>query len=621
MDDDIAGNRMRFSELLDAIIEAKLPEDVYFHGSMRADNITDEILDKTKSANFRMLSFGMETSNESLMRLINKGETVKQVINAIKKTDQKGITVATTIIFGLPGETRKERLETIKTVNNLPLSSVRFNILTPYPGTPVFEMLNQSGEIQIKKDWENFAVQYMWEGDELPYLSGGNNIYELIFDTMFANLQFYLSLKGIKRMLKSSFAGGNVIMFSRRWYLSPTAVWNLVLVVSYLIYRFLYIYLRMISDKFINGNARKYKSIRDNLLSFTNHNNLKMIKHFSENNKAVYNLNLLYLEKVFENVLYERYTDLHRPLYTFLPFNYQKIPAIFRYRFQKFFKNNNPAKIVFPSWPYEKSLEELRKSTLNNFEISQKNNFKKLIWPENKQYSLVLTHDIESGDNWKWVKIIAEIEKEYGFKSSWNIVPKLYKIDYNILDWLISNGFEIGLHGYSQDNKLAFLKEDIIRRRIESVQGLVQQYKIKGFRSPSWLRSENLFKVLQDYFIYDCSVLDVDYISSAGIGGCCSIFPYKIGKIIELPTTLPYEFPIQLGVRPIELNNFWREKVEWIKENRGVANLITHPDPFYGGNWPMVDAYRELLKNFAADNNLICMLPYQLAEYFINHVN
>lgn len=613
MDDNIAGSRAHLLKLLDAIIKTKLPEDVNFHGSMRGDNINDEVLDKAKAANFKMIAFGLETGCESLMRLIDKGESVKQVVEAIKKTDQKGIAVATTIIFGLPAETRKDRWDTIRMVDTLPLSSARFNILTPYPGTSVYEMLNRRGEILFKKDWENFAVQYMWESDDMPYVPKGNNVYELIFDTMLANLSFYLSFKGIKRMLRSSFAGGNVIKLSKKWYFSPKTIWKFTRVVAYLSYRFVSITLKMLINKIKINKCDKYKSIKESLESFVNSDIDKEPAFVSKKKKR---LDDSYLKKIFENVLYEKYVDLRRPLYTYIPFNYQRIPGMIRYHSQKLFKKTKPDKSVFPTWPFEELLEKLRKIALDKYVLDDCYPFKRLSWPEDKQYALILTHDIEGAGNWKWVRIIAEIEKEYGFRSSWNVTYGFYKIDYATLDWLIENGFEIGLHGYNHDNKLSFLSEDRIRWRIESSYPLIKQYNITGFRSPSWLRSETLFKVLQDYFIYDCSVLDVDYISPGGIGGCCSIFPYNIGKLVELPTTLPYELPIQFGVAQSNLNSFWSQKIQWIKKNKGAIVVNTHPDPYYGGSQPMVNMYKSFLEKFKEGKDVICMLPSSVAEYY-----
>ena len=70
MDDNIAANRGHFTELLDAIMGEGLHKKACFHGSMRGDNISDDILDKAKAANFKMISFGLETGSESLMKVI-----------------------------------------------------------------------------------------------------------------------------------------------------------------------------------------------------------------------------------------------------------------------------------------------------------------------------------------------------------------------------------------------------------------------------------------------------------------------------------------------------------------------------------------------------------------------
>lgn len=146
--------------------------------------------------------------------------------------------------------------------------------------------------------------------------------------------------------------------------------------------------------------------------------------------------------------------------------------------------------------------------------------------------------------------------------------------------------------------------------------GLVKNYGIKGFRSPSWLRSKKLFGVLQDYFDYDSSIPDVDYMSPAGIGGCCSVFPFRIGKLVELPTTIPYEFPEQSGITRQGLNDFWKIKIEWIKNIGGLILVITHPDPYYGGNNQMVNMYKKFLEGLRQDKDILCLRPCEAAEYY-----
>jgi radical SAM superfamily enzyme YgiQ (UPF0313 family) len=163
-------------------------------------------------------------------------------------TAQRGITVGTTLIFGLPQETNKDRWNAIKTVSFLPLASVRFNTLTPYPGTPIYYELLKENKLFIKKNWENFSVQYMWEGDDLPYVPDGTDTYELLFFTMFANLWFYLRPKGLWKIFTQSAAGGNVIVLREKWYFTGF-LFKIMRVGFYLTKRFVVVFVKMVLRK------------------------------------------------------------------------------------------------------------------------------------------------------------------------------------------------------------------------------------------------------------------------------------------------------------------------------------------------------------------------------------
>lgn len=245
MDDNIAVNKKHFRELCDATIAEGLHKEAFFHGSLRGDNATDDVLDMAYAANFRILYYGLETGSEELMKSINKGETVAVVEDAIRRAAHKGFSVGTTIIFGLPTENRGDRYRTMKFVRSLPLSSVRFNTLTPYPGTPVFNQESPKGKVLVKGNWENFGVQYMWESDDIPYVPEGNDRIELIFDTMWANLSYYLSFSGLKRLFTEKYAGGNVIKLTKRWYLSLDQLRKMAVLSFYLLSRFSNVMVRM----------------------------------------------------------------------------------------------------------------------------------------------------------------------------------------------------------------------------------------------------------------------------------------------------------------------------------------------------------------------------------------
>lgn len=261
MDDNIAVNKEHFKELCLAIKREGLHKEAFFHGSMRGDNASDEILDVAYEANFKIIYFGLETGSEKLMKIINKDETVGEVVNAIKRADKRGFSVGATIIFGLPTETRKDRYDTIGLVRSLPLQSVRFNTLAPYPGTPFYNSEYPKGKILVKNNWENFGVQYMWESDDIPYVPDADNRLKLIFDTMFANLSYYLSLGGIKRLFTQRYAAGNVVKLSDRWYLSFNQLKKMFSLLLYLVSRFLNVTIRMLWQdciKMISGHRGDY---------------------------------------------------------------------------------------------------------------------------------------------------------------------------------------------------------------------------------------------------------------------------------------------------------------------------------------------------------------------------
>lgn len=249
MDDNIAVHKIHFKELCDRIIAEGLNKKITFHGSLRGDNATDEILDMAYKANFRILYYGLETGNERLMKVINKGETLATIVDAIRRSAAKGFSVGTTVIFGLPTETRQDRYEAIRLVKSLPLSSVRFNTLTPYPGTPVYIEENKKGNILKKGDWENFGVQYMWENDDIPYVPDTSDRIELIFDTMWANMSYYLSLGGLKRLATQKVAGGNVIKLKDKWFLSLPQAITIFNAFFYLSKRFLNVTARVFLQK------------------------------------------------------------------------------------------------------------------------------------------------------------------------------------------------------------------------------------------------------------------------------------------------------------------------------------------------------------------------------------
>lgn len=241
LDDMILANPLRFIRLLDTIIERGLHKKAGFIAQVRGDSINEKIISKIKEANFVTLSFGMETGAQRILDLIDKKELVQDNINAIKLANKNGIETSATFIFGLPTETREERLLTARLAREIPLDSARFNIATPYPGTRLYQMAKEEGRLNILPNYGNFNVQYYMMGDALPYCPSTISPYVLMFDTVVANLVFHLRWKVVKSMLFSPTIGGNVISLGKNWFVQLTKYPLYLKLGWFILKRFLYL--------------------------------------------------------------------------------------------------------------------------------------------------------------------------------------------------------------------------------------------------------------------------------------------------------------------------------------------------------------------------------------------
>ncbi len=98
----------------------------------RSDAITEECLDYLEELNkntFLNIELGLQTIHKSTNKLINRGETLEEFETMVKKLRSRGINVIVHIINGLPYETKKMMLETVKYVNKLDIQGIKIHML------------------------------------------------------------------------------------------------------------------------------------------------------------------------------------------------------------------------------------------------------------------------------------------------------------------------------------------------------------------------------------------------------------------------------------------------------------------------------------------------------------
>ncbi|MBN1434299.1 cobalamin-dependent protein [Candidatus Fermentibacterales bacterium] len=113
--------------------------------SCRADSVDKRILRTMKEAGCWCINFGVESGVQKNLDTLRKRETLERIRLAIRMAHSVGLKTHSTYIFGIPGETYREGLETIRFALELGSFTVEFFPFTPFPGTPAYKGI-QRGE-------------------------------------------------------------------------------------------------------------------------------------------------------------------------------------------------------------------------------------------------------------------------------------------------------------------------------------------------------------------------------------------------------------------------------------------------------------------------------------------
>jgi hypothetical protein len=200
-------------------------------------------------------------------------------------------------------------------------------------------------------------------------------------------------------------------------------------------------------------------------------------------------------------------------------------------------------------------------------------------WPDGKRFALVLTHDVDTAKGQDRCRELMKLEKDLGFRSSFNFVPRRYGVSETLRRELVDNGFEVGVHGLYHDGKY-YTSRKLFSQRARQINGYLTEWNAVGFRSPSMLH--NLEWIHDLNIEYDSSTFDTDPFEPQG-DGVCTIFPFWVQGTngqrgyVELPYTLPQDFTLYILMQEPDIN-IWKTKLDWIAEKGGMVLLNTHPD-------------------------------------------
>ena len=127
----------------DEMISRKL--DVSWFCNSRVDSLCADLLPKMKRAGCIRIYFGVESGTDDGLALVNKRATRAQAVDAVSACRRYGVRSEAGFIIGLPGQSRKDMLETVRFAKLLNADSTQFSILLPLPGTAVFDTMVEMG--------------------------------------------------------------------------------------------------------------------------------------------------------------------------------------------------------------------------------------------------------------------------------------------------------------------------------------------------------------------------------------------------------------------------------------------------------------------------------------------
>jgi hypothetical protein len=271
--------------------------------------------------------------------------------------------------------------------------------------------------------------------------------------------------------------------------------------------------------------------------------------------------------------------------------------------------------IEFPSWPIDKTADNLCAELMS---LSIKANDNRRIpfvwfWPDDYQGCALMTHDVEHEEGRAFCSDLMDLDARYGIRSSFQVVPEeRYEVSDSFLESIRARGFELNVHDLNHDGHL-FSNHELFLERVNKINGYGRKWRTEGFRAGGMYRNGEWNEALQ--FSYDMSFPSAAHLEPQ-IGGSCSVMPYFLGELVEIPLTTTQDYSLFhiLGQYSIDL---WKEELDYIAASNGLASFIVHPDYVIERRGRSV--YENLLRylsEFCGEKKFWQPLPRDVAQWW-----
>jgi hypothetical protein len=325
--------------------------------------------------------------------------------------------------------------------------------------------------------------------------------------------------------------------------------------------------------------------------------------------------------EIIENLRLERYAPARNSGSKFQKFfrqmYYHARPFLnlaVRKQVQKFHARHWEEK-MFPKWPVDTSVEEICETLL--LRSMQARGVEQVpfvwYWPQGANGCLMMTHDVETSAGRDYCTKLMNVDDSFGLKAAIGIVPQeRYEVPADFLESIRGRGFEIAVQDLNHDGRLFDNKQEFLRRaRLINRYG--REYGARGFRAGVLYRKPEWYDALE--FAYDMSIPNVAHLDPQH-GGCCTVMPYFIGELLELPVTTIQDYTLMhvLNERSIDL---WKSQIDLILRKNGLLSFIAHPDYLMEpGTLSVYESLLDYLRELREKTPLWCALPREIDAWW-----
>jgi radical SAM superfamily enzyme YgiQ (UPF0313 family) len=147
-DDLFTFHRGRIEELCGML--GKKPLGMTFNCAVRVGHIDDDLLRMLKAAGCWMVSLGIESGDRELLARHKSNVDPEEMKKSVRQIQRNGLRVKGLFMMGLPGETETTIRKTQDFIAELELDDMNMTKFTPFPGSPIYQTINEEGAFEEK---------------------------------------------------------------------------------------------------------------------------------------------------------------------------------------------------------------------------------------------------------------------------------------------------------------------------------------------------------------------------------------------------------------------------------------------------------------------------------------